>query len=90
MPDGATHPARKDATAELLARVVQTPDTCFGKPRIRGTRIRVVDVLDALASGAPREEIFEDYPGLKENDLRAALLFARRAVSDEDVSYYAA
>jgi uncharacterized protein (DUF433 family) len=90
MPDGASHPQLRDAAAELLARVVQTPDTLGGKPRIRGTRIRVVDVLDAFASGASREEIFEDYPALDENDLRAALLFARKAVSDEDVPYYAA
>ena len=32
-------------------RIVTDPDTLFGKPRIRGTRIGVEFLLDLLASG---------------------------------------
>jgi hypothetical protein len=32
-----------------------------GKPVIRGTRVRVNDILDLLSSGASRAEILDDY-----------------------------
>jgi uncharacterized protein (DUF433 family) len=52
------------------------PKVCFGKPIIRGMRITVADVLDYLASGMSREEIFEAFPDLTEDDIRACLAFA--------------
>lgn len=39
-------------------------------------RIRVVDILELLASGASREEILDDYPYLEPEDITAALEFA--------------
>jgi len=48
----------------------------FGKPCIKGTRITVNDILSWLASDMSHKEILEDYPTLKENDIKAALLFA--------------
>lgn len=63
---------------ELLGRITMTPGVCGGRPCIRGMRIRVADVLELLASGAPREEILRDYPYLEAADLDAALLFASR------------
>lgn len=44
-----------------------------GRPRIRGYRLWVKDVLELLARGAPREEILEDYPFLKREDIQACL-----------------
>jgi uncharacterized protein (DUF433 family) len=41
-------------------------------------RIRVTDVLDLMAAGAPHEEILADYPLLEEGDIVAALEFAAR------------
>jgi uncharacterized protein (DUF433 family) len=52
------------------------PDIRFGKPCIKGTRIAVVDILQWLASGMSTQQILEDYPSLKEEELRAALAFA--------------
>ena len=52
------------------------PDIRFGKPCITGTRIAVSDILQWLASGMTNLEILEDYPALKEEHIRAALLFA--------------
>jgi uncharacterized protein (DUF433 family) len=63
---------------ELLKRITVDPDVCGGRPCIRGLRIRVTDILDLLASGAPAEEILQDYPYLESEDISAALEFAAR------------
>lgn len=47
-----------------------------GKPCIRGLRITVYDVLDYLASGMTEAEIFNDFPDLTAEDIRACLAFA--------------
>lgn len=52
---------------------------CGGRPHIRGTRVRVSDILDLLANGVPQSEILADYPYLNEADLRAALAFGAAA-----------
>ena len=52
---------------------------CSGRPHIRGTRVRVSDILDMLANGASQQEILADYPRLKDADLRAALAFGAAA-----------
>ncbi|MBB1250815.1 DUF433 domain-containing protein [Rhizobium sp. G21] len=61
-----------------LNRIVIDPDKNGGQPSIRGLRIRVVDVLDLLASGASNEEILDDYPLLEAEDIAAALGYAAR------------
>jgi uncharacterized protein (DUF433 family) len=60
---------------EILSRIAVDPQVCFGKPCIRGTRIWVSLLLDFLASGAPMEEILEDYPQLKREDVLAAIAY---------------
>lgn len=52
---------------------------CGGRPHIRGTRVRVCDILDLLAGGAAPSDVLADYPYLTEADLRAALGFAAAA-----------
>ena len=61
-----------------LHRITVDPNLCGGRPTIRGTRIRVKDVLDLLAAGADRSEILADYPYLETDDITAALEFAAR------------
>ena len=60
---------------EILSRIAVDPQVCFGKPCIRGTRIWVSLLLDFLASGATMEEILEDYPQLKREDVLAAIAY---------------
>jgi uncharacterized protein (DUF433 family) len=48
----------------------------FGKPCIKGTRISVYDVLGWLASGMSTEEIINDYPPLKKEDILACLAYS--------------
>jgi uncharacterized protein (DUF433 family) len=61
---------------ELASYISINPDTRFGKPCIKNTRITVSDILQWLASDMSNEEILEDYPSLKEDHIRAALMFA--------------
>ena len=59
----------------LLHRISIDPAICFGKPCIRGTTIWVSLLLDLLASGSSTEEILEDYPHLKREDVLAAIAY---------------
>lgn len=61
---------------EYAQHISIDPEVRFGKPYIKGTRITVSDILSWLASDMSHKEILEDYPALKENDIKAALLFA--------------
>jgi len=61
---------------ELLRRVSVDPNICSGKPCIRGTRIYIAVILDALAEGLTAEEIIDHYPSLEPDDIRAALAYA--------------
>lgn len=63
---------------DLITRITAEPGKCGGKPCIRGMRIRVVDVLDLLSSGLNNKEILEELPDLDEEDIRAAILYARK------------
>jgi uncharacterized protein (DUF433 family) len=82
--------ARRALSAAVQAmdyrdRIVIDPEVHFGKPRVRGTRITVGDVLSYLASGMRESEIVADFPQLTGDDIRACLAYAaereRRVVS---------
>lgn len=48
----------------LLERITTDAEVAHGRPVVRGTRMRVSDVLALLAAGATEAEILEDYPYL--------------------------
>jgi len=52
------------------------PNIRSGKPIIRGMRITVYDILEMLSDGMKFDEIIEDYPELKEDDIYATLAYA--------------
>ncbi len=52
------------------------PAVRFGKPCIINTRISVADILQWLASGMSQDEIIQDFPPLKKEQISAALNFA--------------
>lgn len=66
---------------DLLSRITTNPNQCGGKPCIRGMIIRVVDILEMLASGMTNEAILADYPYLEQDDITASLLYASRRVN---------
>jgi uncharacterized protein (DUF433 family) len=66
--------------ADIAGRIAYDPEICGGRPRIAGTRVRVFDIVTALAEGASAQEILEDYPYLSAEDISAALNYAAKAV----------
>ncbi len=64
--------------ADLLERITVNPEQCGGRPCIRGMRIRVVDILDLLATGQTPQQILSDFPDLEPEDITAALRYASR------------
>ena len=65
-------------TVELMDRITVDPDQCGGRPCVRGMRIRVIDVLELLASGLSAAEVIDDLPDLELADVTACLRFASR------------
>lgn len=57
-------------------RITTNPAQCGGRPCIRGMRIRVIDILDLLASGLTQDQILEEMPDLEKADIEAALKYA--------------
>ena len=72
----------------LLQRISVDPRVCFGKPCIRGTRIWVSLLLDFLATGMGIEEILEEYPQLKEEDVRAAIAYGAEMARERYVEIW--
>ena len=56
--------------------IVCDPEILMGKPTIRGTRISVELILGWLGAGRPIEQILENYPQIRHDDVLAALHFA--------------
>jgi len=68
-----------DEAPEAQGRVRVDPEICGGRPHVRGTRVRVSDILQLMAAGVSIPEILDDYPYLDEADLRAALAWGAAA-----------
>lgn len=70
---------------DLLSRITVDPKIMVGKPIIRGMRITVEQILEALAAGVSEQEILDDYPVLEPGDIKAVLLYANELVKEERV-----
>ena len=68
---------------DLLDRITVDPDVLVGKPVIKGTRIPVYIIVELVANGVSTKEILKEYPRLKEEDIKAALLYASKLVESE-------
>ncbi len=64
-------------------RIHRDPKIMVGKPVIRGTRITVELLLRKLSAGATRQDIMDDYPGIDDTDISAALAYAADYLSHE-------
>ena len=67
--------------------IEERKDVMLGKPVFKGTRLTVEHVLKELGAGMSREELLENYPTLKAEHLRAAMLYAA-ALATMDESIY--
>ncbi|HEX4042154.1 MAG TPA: DUF433 domain-containing protein [Xanthobacteraceae bacterium] len=66
-------------TNDLLDRISSDAAICGGQPCIKGTRMRVTDIVEAIAHGASQQELLADFDYLTADDIAAALLYAARA-----------
>ena len=53
--------------------IVADPEHLGGSPRVRGTRISVVLILESLAAGMSIAQIVDAYPSLTEESVRGVL-----------------
>jgi uncharacterized protein (DUF433 family) len=72
------------ATPAWRERIVASPDTLSGRPRIAGSRIGVDFMLDLIGSGWSAARIVEEHPTLKTEDLEAAIAFAHDVVREHN------
>ncbi len=65
------------------ALIVRDPNVCHGQATIKGTRVMVSGVLDALADGMSEAEIMADYPTLTVEGIQAAAPYGAELARDE-------
>ncbi|HLJ90797.1 MAG TPA: DUF433 domain-containing protein [Candidatus Angelobacter sp.] len=65
--------SRLFASREL---VIEDPLILSGTPVIKGTRIPVYDVASSVSAGLPLSRIRRAYPGLSDNDIELAAIYA--------------
>ena len=68
--------------------IQERKDVMMGKPVFTGTRLTVDHVLSEMGAGMTHSELLENYPTLRPEHLRAALLYAAAVVA-MDQSIYA-
>jgi uncharacterized protein (DUF433 family) len=66
-------------------RIVSDPAVLDGQPCIRGQRLTVRRVVEAVALYPDRAELLVEYPELEEEDIRQALAYAAASLDDQIV-----
>ena len=66
-------------------RITSDPAKMNGQPCIRGMRLTVRRVLEALAAYPDREQLRAEYPEIEDEDIRQALEFAAANLDDKVV-----
>lgn len=66
-----------------LDRITSNPSIMNGQPCIRGMRLTVRRVLEALAAYPDRRELSSEYPELEDEDIRQALAYAAANLDDK-------
>ncbi len=67
-------------------RIRIDPEIMNGQPCIRGLRLTVKRVVEAVALYPDRAELKQEYPELDDEDIRQALEFAASNLDDEIIS----
>ena len=66
-------------------RITSNPAILNGQPCIRGMRLTVRRVLEALALYPEREDLRAEYPELEDDDIRQVLEYAAANLDDKVV-----
>ena len=70
-----------------MNEIICNPKILGGKPIIKGTRISVELILELLSSGMNVDQILEDYPHLKKDDILAAVSYAAKTIKHEEILF---
>lgn len=70
---------------EIFKRIVCDPDILGGKPVVQGTRISVEFLMELLANNWIHEDIIENYPQIKKEDILSALAYSLSLQKEEYV-----
>lgn len=81
---------RTGMTLAGFPRIAVDPAVCGGRPTVAGTRMRVTDILEALAQGVSEAELVADFPYVTLEDIRACLTYAAAAADHPIVTADAA
>ena len=73
-----------------LDRITTNPEIMNGQPCIRGMRLTVRRVIEAVALYPNRDELKAEYPELDDEDVRQALEFAAQNLDDQVIPLEAA
>jgi len=76
--------AIEQRTPPYTERMTRDPNVLVGKPVVKGTRIPVELVLAKLAANPDIQELFQDYPRLTVDDVRACLAYAEHLVAQQE------
>ncbi len=61
--------------------IEERKEVMLGKPVFKGTRLTVELVLTEMGSGISQEQLLKQYPTLKPEHIRAAMLYAAAIVT---------
>jgi uncharacterized protein (DUF433 family) len=67
-----------------MDRITIDHEVLGGKPVIKGTRIPLYLIIELLGNGLTEKEVLWQYPTLKKEDIKAALLYASKCVRSEE------
>ena len=70
---------------EELSRITIDPEVMGGKPCIRGMRVTVGMIVEAIAARRSIEDLLSDFPYLEEEDIRQALAFAASLAQGREI-----
>ena len=62
--------------------IISDKAVLIGKPTIKGTRISVEFLVELLETGWTQQQILENYPRLKKEDLQAMFVYIHECIKD--------
>jgi uncharacterized protein (DUF433 family) len=67
--------------------IEERKDVMMGKPVFKGTRLTVKHVLEELGTGMSIDDLLDNYPTLKPQQIRAAMQYAAAVVAMDQSIY---
>jgi uncharacterized protein (DUF433 family) len=67
--------------------IEERKDVMMGKPVFKGTRLTIDHILKEMGIGMTDQELLDNYPTLRPEHIRAALLYAAALVAMDETIY---